>query len=115
MPSRIQLMKKSFAVADIPFPAAVIDAVRCRNTVAEKTKACRLSHRKAVEYAQKANWPYVLVLEDDAWPRANVRQKLEECLKTLPDDNIKIAALGYTKLRTTDTCKWRKAHMLTGA
>ena len=115
MPSRIQLMKKSFAVANVPFPAAVVDAVRCGNTVEEKTNACRLSHGKAVEYALKAKWPYVLVLEDDAWPRFNVRQKLEECLKTLPDNNIKIAALGYTKLRTADTCKWRKARVLTGA
>lgn len=48
--------------------------------------------RKTVEYAQKANWPYALVLEDNVWPRANVRQKLEECLKTLHDNNIKIAA-----------------------
>jgi GR25 family glycosyltransferase involved in LPS biosynthesis len=98
MPYRLEWMKKSFTVAGLPMPAIHLNALTGKGQY-KKTLACKMSHGKAVKYAKDHDWPYVLVFEDDAWPRHNAKEKLEELLKTLPHDDIKIAAIGFSDVK----------------
>ena len=98
MPYRLEWMKKSFTVAGLPMPAIHLNALEGKG-MTNKTLCCKMSHGKAVKYAKDHGWPYVLVFEDDAWPRFNAKEKLEELLMTLPNDEIKIAAIGFSGVK----------------
>lgn len=92
MPSRLELLKKSFTLANLPLPAVHMEPMRtCRHG----TESCKQTHCKAAKYALENNWPCVLVFEDDAWPRRNARQILEKLLPTIDEKKLSLLSIGY--------------------
>lgn len=56
--------------------------------------AAHVSHLEIVEQARRNGWPFVCIFEDDALPCRAVLQKLERCLRKIPDDAY-LLRLGY--------------------
>lgn len=64
-----------------------------------KNLACILSHLLCIYYAKLNNWPYVLVLEDDACPCKNAKDKLLNIVQKLDLTSYDaVILLGYTIL-----------------
>ena len=56
--------------------------------------AAHYSHMQICDIANKNNWPYVCIFEDDAYPCRNVLRELGFLLSDIPDDAL-ICRLGY--------------------
>lgn len=93
---RLDLLKMSFTVAGLPLPAVHMEPMRtCHNG----TESCKMTHCKAVKYAAECNWPYVLIFEDDAWPRSDAKQQLATALNYIDFSIIPLFSLGYTSVK----------------
>lgn len=95
-PARIEILKKSFTYVGLPVPKFHIQPKGGDNYI-NKTIDCKHSHGKAVQFAKDNNWPFIFIFEDDALPRFDCKQKLEELCKDLPNQQIKIAIVGWHK------------------
>lgn len=54
---------------------------------------CTRSHCLCVEYAKRHMWPFVIIFEDDAYPRSNCKEKLEQYILELIKTPLKIDIL----------------------
>ena len=81
--SKYELLKKTFKHAGFK------NVPKLFNGVVDKTKTgpenCKASHIKLIQYAKDNCFPYVIVFEDDAYPRIDCKKTLEEYFKVVPD------------------------------
>ena len=79
--------------ADLPFPALMKTdrykreggSLRTDSKAAydDYAKAVSAAHAKAIRHASATGWPYVLVFEDDAWPRKDARSWIESIISEI--------------------------------
>lgn len=56
---------------------------------------CKHSHMRAVQYAKKHNWPFIMIFEDDAYPCDDVVSLLDQYLYAIPKD-AQLVLLGWS-------------------
>lgn len=62
--------------------------------------ACLIGHMTLVMMARCLNYPYIVIFEDDAYPRKDIKEKLDFYLSNIPD-NCGILCLGENGHRGT--------------
>ena len=53
----------------------------CRKKYKTTQLCCTMSHLLAIYYAKTRNWPYVFVLEDDAWPNVDAAKLIQDVIE----------------------------------
>lgn len=91
---RLEMFKKIFKHYNIPEPI-LFNAATSR----DGTKGCLLSHWAIYKLAETLQLPYVIVFEDDAFPRKNIIEYFNNAIECVPDDwnFLKIEDLFYYK------------------
>lgn len=67
-----------------------------RNPQIPSWKNCLMSHLSIVKYAKRHNLPFVVIFEDDAYPKLNCRKELEKYLSYIPSD-ANLLLLGWSR------------------
>lgn len=57
-----------------------------RERIAMSQAACRMSHQAGIQIAKDNNWPYVILIEDDADFDVLIADKVDLWIKEVPDD-----------------------------
>lgn len=96
---RLQILQKAFTAEHLPLPSLVLEPSRGYN-YESKTLDCKHSHGKAIQYAADNDWPFVLIFEDDAWPRIDCIKHIERNMQILPNKHIYAVTLGWGSVQT---------------
>ena len=102
---RLEIMQKAFAKAGLQMPQKISGVNMCAlngRSMKFGTSNCAesiaMSHMQCINMADFLGWPFVVIFEDDAWPRINAKDALEKALSEIPDDTL-VYYIGYDKLR----------------
>lgn len=79
---------------------ALYEGCYCKNGVL----GCTLSHYSLIKLAKTLGLPYLIVLEDDAYPRKDCKEHLDKLFEHLPDDwrILKLEDLWHEKYQVVD-------------
>lgn len=80
--NRLNIFKEMFKWHNLPMPT-VLEGVRDK---LNPVSGCSRSHMLAISYAKAHDWPYAMVLEDDAFPRYDCLEQLPKYFKELPEN-----------------------------
>lgn len=103
--NRLEIMQKAFAKAGLQMPQKVAGVNMCvlngrsrRFGSSRCAESIAMSHMQCINMADALGWPFVVIFEDDAWPRKNAKETLEQMLSEIPDETL-VYYFGYDKLR----------------
>lgn len=103
--SRLEIMKKAFDKAGLQMPQKITGVNMCAiNGKSRKFgsnkhgESIAMSHLQCINMADTLGWPFVVIFEDDAWPRNGAKETLEKVLSEIPDESL-VYYFGYDKLR----------------
>ena len=65
---KFELFKKTFTHYGLPIPMRVGELVAGQTPI----QNCSHNHINCVRYAKEHDWPYVIIFEDDAFPRKDI-------------------------------------------
>lgn len=80
--NRYDYMSKVFKHYDLPVPTKFQGLSKEPNPV----ESCLLGHMCLIMMARALDFPYIVVFEDDAYPRKDILSKLDHYLKVVPAD-----------------------------